>query len=90
MTWSSYPNLTVNDLNKIKVPTFVIVGDHYDVSLHHTIEMHEALSDSELFVAPGATHFIHQEKPDLLHKVMHDFCWIENLIALQYLTKVLQ
>jgi pimeloyl-ACP methyl ester carboxylesterase len=71
--WSSSPNLTIEDLNKIKVPTLVIVGDHHDVSLHHTIEMHEALINSQLFVVPGGTHFVHQEKPDLLHKVMQNF-----------------
>ena len=71
--WTTSPNLTPKDLNQIKTPTLVIVGDHWDVSLQHSIEMHEALNNSELFVAPGATHFIHQEKPDLLHKVMHDF-----------------
>ena len=71
--WSSSPNLTVKDLNKITVSTLVIVGDHHDVSLHHTIEMHQELSNSELFVVPGGTHYIHKEKPALLHKVMHDF-----------------
>jgi pimeloyl-ACP methyl ester carboxylesterase len=71
--WSSSPNLTVKDLNKIDVPTLVIVGDHHDVSLRHSIEMHEALSHSQLFVVPGGTHFIHQENPGLLHKVMQDF-----------------
>jgi pimeloyl-ACP methyl ester carboxylesterase len=71
--WSSSPTLTVQDLNKIKVPTLVIVGDHWDISLQHTIEMHQALANSQLFVAPGATHFIHKEKPKLLNKVMQDF-----------------
>jgi len=71
--WSSSPNLTTNDLRQIKVPTLIIVGDHHDVSLAHTIDMHEALVNSELFVAPGATHYIHQNKPDLLHKVMHSY-----------------
>jgi len=71
--WSSSPNLTAKDLNKISIPTLIIVGDHWDVSLRHSIEMHEELSNSELFVAPGATHYIHKEKPDLLHKVISDF-----------------
>jgi pimeloyl-ACP methyl ester carboxylesterase len=71
--WSSSPNLSVKDLNQIKVSTLVIVGDHHDVSLSHTIKMHEALSHSQLFVVPGGTHFVHQEKPELLHKVMHNF-----------------
>ncbi len=71
--WATSPNLTKDDLNKIKVPTLVIVGDHWDISLTHSVEMHEALANSELFVAPGATHFIHQEKPDLLNRVIHEF-----------------
>jgi pimeloyl-ACP methyl ester carboxylesterase len=71
--WSSSPNLTVKDLHKIKVSTLIIVGDHHDVSLSHTIKMHEALSKSQLFVVPGGTHFVHHEKPELLHKVIHNF-----------------
>jgi pimeloyl-ACP methyl ester carboxylesterase len=73
MMWATSPNLTKEDLSKINTPTLVIVGDHYDISLASTVEMHEALSNSELFVAPGATHYIHQEKPELLHQVMYDF-----------------
>jgi len=71
--WATSPNLTKDDLGKIKVPTLVIVGDHWDISIPHTVVMHEALADSELFIAPGATHYIHREKPDLLHKVIEDF-----------------
>lgn len=71
--WSSSPNLTIADLNRIKTPTLIIVGDHDDVSLRHTVEMHEALSNSQLFVVPGGTHYIHQEKPAFLHKAMYDF-----------------
>jgi len=71
--WATSPTLTEEDLAAIKVPVLVIVGDHYDISLQHTVKMHEALSNSELFVAPGATHFIHQEKPNLLNKIMHNF-----------------
>jgi pimeloyl-ACP methyl ester carboxylesterase len=71
--WATSPNLTVKDLQKIAVPTLVIVGDHYDVSLPHSLQMHEALSNSQLFVAPGATHYIHREKSELLNRVLHDF-----------------
>lgn len=71
--WATSPDLSEQNLNKITVPTLVIVGDHYDISIPHTVEMHQALANSELFVAPGATHFIHQEKPELLHRVIHDF-----------------
>ncbi len=73
MMWATQPNLSKDDLAKIEVPTLVIVGDHWDISISHTVELHEALPKSELFVAPGATHFIHQEKPDMLHRIMHDY-----------------
>ncbi len=71
--WATSPNLTKEDLGKINIPIMVIVGDHYDISIPHTVEMHEALPNSELFIVPGATHFVHEEKPDLLHKVIGDF-----------------
>lgn len=71
--WATSPTLNKSDLNNIQAPVLVIVGDHYDISINHTVSMHEALPNSELFIAPGATHFIHHEKPDLLHKVIGDF-----------------
>jgi pimeloyl-ACP methyl ester carboxylesterase len=71
--WATSPNLNKEDLNNINVPNLVIVGDHFNISIPHTVGMHEALGNSVLFVAPGATHFIHQEKPELLHRVIHDF-----------------
>lgn len=73
LMWATSPTLTVEDLNVINVPALVIVGDHFDISIPHTVEMHEALGNSQLFVAPGATHFIHQEKPELLHSVIQNF-----------------
>lgn len=71
--WSSSPNLTIEDLKNIATPTLIIVGDHHDVSLQHTVEMHEALNNSQLFVVPAGTHFIHQEQPELLHMVIENF-----------------
>ncbi len=73
MMWATSPNLSISDLSKIQVPVMLIVGDHWDISIPHTVEMHEALPNSELFVVPGGTHFIHQEKPDLLHRVIEDY-----------------
>lgn len=71
--WANSPNLELSDLSSIKTPSLIIVGDHWDISLQHTIEMHEALPNSELFVVPNGTHFVHQEKPGLLHLVIHEF-----------------
>ena len=71
--WATSPNLTLDELKQVNAKTLIVVGDHYDVSLEHSVAMHDAIEDSELFVMPGATHFLHHEKPEFLHQVLIDF-----------------
>ncbi len=71
--WTSSPNLTEADLQKIAAKTLIINGDHEDVDLEHVVSMHGAIKNAQLFIVPGATHFLHQEKPELLNQVVLDF-----------------
>jgi pimeloyl-ACP methyl ester carboxylesterase len=68
-----YPNFTEKQLQEIKTPTLVIVGDHDIISLDHTVSLFASLPHSELFVIPGATHIIPVEQPDLLNSVIIHF-----------------
>jgi pimeloyl-ACP methyl ester carboxylesterase len=68
-----YPNFTEKQLEKIKTPTLVIVGDHDIISLDHTVSLFASLPHSELFVIPGATHIVPVEQPDLLNSVIVRF-----------------
>jgi len=71
--WITSPNFTRQDLTSIKVPILVVNGDHEDVPLDHTLALYKALPNAQLFTVPGATHFLHREKPDLLNLVINDF-----------------
>jgi pimeloyl-ACP methyl ester carboxylesterase len=68
-----YPNFTEKQLEGIKTPTLVIVGDHDIISLDHTVSLFASLPHSELFVVPGATHIVPVEQPDLLNSVIVRF-----------------
>jgi pimeloyl-ACP methyl ester carboxylesterase len=68
-----YPNFTAKQLEEIKTPTLVIVGDHDIISLDHTVSLFASLPHAELFVVPGATHVVPVEQPDLLNSVIVRF-----------------
>jgi pimeloyl-ACP methyl ester carboxylesterase len=68
-----YPNFTEKQLEEIKTPTLVIVGDHDIISLDHTVSLFASLPHAELFVVPGATHVVPVEQPDLLNSVIVRF-----------------
>ncbi|WP_462248643.1 alpha/beta fold hydrolase [Ekhidna sp.] len=56
--------IAIDDLKKIDVPVLLIVGDRDAVLLEHTLEMFQALPQSNLCVLPGASHFVDHEQPD--------------------------
>jgi pimeloyl-ACP methyl ester carboxylesterase len=68
-----YPNFTEKQLEQIKTPTLVIIGDHDVISLDHTVSLFASLPHAELFVIPGATHVVPVEQPDLLNSVIVRF-----------------
>ena len=47
------------------------------MTLSHAVEMYEALPNAELAVVPGTSHFLTQEKPHLVNKLVVDFLTIE-------------
>ena len=71
--WTTSPNFSASDLAQISVPALIINGDTDDVDLAHTLELYQALPNADLFIVPGATHFLHLEKPDILHLAIEQF-----------------
>jgi pimeloyl-ACP methyl ester carboxylesterase len=47
------------------------------VTLSHAVEMYDALPNAELAIVPGTSHFLTQEKPDLVNKLVVDFLTTE-------------
>jgi pimeloyl-ACP methyl ester carboxylesterase len=63
-----YPNLTAQDLAKIKCPVLVVAGDHDAIKLEHAISLYRNLPHAQLWVVPGATHFVPMEQPDAVNR----------------------
>lgn len=67
------PNITGQDLQKIKCPVLIMSGDRDVIRLEHSIKIFNHIPNSNFFVMPGATHFGSAEKPELFNLVLLDF-----------------
>ncbi|MFD7626149.1 alpha/beta fold hydrolase [Streptomyces sp. NPDC059851] len=67
------PNLQASDLSEVTARTLVMFSDDDLVTMHHVIDMYDALPHAELAVVPGTSHFLTQEKPALVNALVLDF-----------------
>jgi pimeloyl-ACP methyl ester carboxylesterase len=67
------PDITGEDLEKIKCPVLIMSGDRDAIRLEHSIKIYEHIKNSNLFIMPGATHFGSIEKPELFNLVLLEF-----------------
>jgi len=51
----------------------VMFSDDDLVTPQHMIDMYAALPNAELAIVPGTSHFLTQEKPELVNKIVVDF-----------------
>ncbi len=67
------PNLTINDLKKIKCPALFMTGDHDIIKQSHTSEMFENVQRGYLAVIPGTKHYPQKEKAGVVNTIITDF-----------------
>jgi pimeloyl-ACP methyl ester carboxylesterase len=67
------PALDVSDLAGVTAPTLVMAGDDDVITLEHTLALYRGISNAELAVVPGTSHFLTQEKPQLVTTMVVDF-----------------
>jgi pimeloyl-ACP methyl ester carboxylesterase len=67
------PNLDVSELARVRQRSLVMFADDDLMTLTHAVQMYDALPDAELAVVPGTSHFLNQEKPDLVNAIVLDF-----------------
>lgn len=70
---ANYPNFTVDQLKTINVPFLVVAGDHDLINMDQTIGLFKNLPKAQLFIVPGATHFVMIENPDLINSEVIKF-----------------
>ena len=67
------PRLDVSELGKVTQRSLVVFSDDDLMTLSHAVQMYDAMPNAELAVVPGTSHFLTQEKPDLVNKIVLDF-----------------
>lgn len=68
-----YPNIPVAELSKIKAPVLVMTSDADIIKLEHIFEIYHHIPRAQLFVMPGATHFMLREEYKLFNQVAERF-----------------
>lgn len=62
--WAHEPNWTLRDLNKIAVPTAIVLGDRDEaIRCGHTKSMASAIPNSRLMILPAVGHFAMRQDP---------------------------
>ena len=67
------PNLQASELAKVRQRSLVVFSDDDLVTPQHMIDMYAALPNAELAIVPGTSHFLNQEKPELVNRLLVDF-----------------
>jgi pimeloyl-ACP methyl ester carboxylesterase len=67
------PNLQASELAKVTQRALVMFSDDDLMTMPHAVEMYDALPNAELAIVPGTSHFLTQEKPQLVNELVLDF-----------------
>ena len=68
--WRTEPDLPVDALRDLAVPTLLLQGDDDIVTLEHGVAMARAIPDVQLAVVPGTSHTVPYEKPALVAQLL--------------------
>lgn len=71
--WLTSPTYSIEELNQIKCPSLVLIGDRDGLYLEHTISFFRNIENSELSIIPNATHDVIHEKPVLVNSIIAHF-----------------
>jgi len=67
------PALQASELAEVTCRSLVMFADDDLVTPQHMVDMYDALPHAELAIVPGTSHFLTQEKPELVNKIVVDF-----------------
>lgn len=71
------PNLDAAELAKVTALSLVMFSDDDLVTMQHIADMYDALPNAELAIVPGTSHFLVQEKADLVNRIVIDFLTLD-------------
>ena len=68
-----YPDIRNSELAKIKAPVLIMAGDGDLIKLEHILDIYQNIPNSQLFIMPGATHFMLREEYSLFNQIVERF-----------------
>ncbi len=71
--WTANEYFPKSILEAINIPVLVVYGDHDVITLSHGIEIKNAIKNSQFCILPNTSHFVFDEKPDLIGKIAMNF-----------------
>lgn len=67
------PNISHEDLKKIKAPVLIIAGDRDIIKNEHSVEMFNNIPKAQLCIIPGATHSAPSMIPKIFNEIVNRF-----------------
>ncbi|MFY9153338.1 MAG: alpha/beta hydrolase [Prolixibacteraceae bacterium] len=71
--WLSEIYISEANLKSIKIPTMIVQGDRDGIKIEHGIELFRNIGKSQLCILPNTSHFVFDERPDLINGIAIDF-----------------
>lgn len=67
------PNIEFSELAKIKCPVLIITSDDDIIKPRHILQIYENIPNAQLFIMPGATHFMLRDENELFNMMANRF-----------------
>lgn len=67
------PHITVSDLSRITCPVLVMTSDDDIIKPRHILQIYENIPSAQLFMMPGATHFMIRDEHELYNMISNRF-----------------
>lgn len=67
------PNIAFTELTKVKCPVLLITSDDDIIKPRHILDIYEHLPNAQLFMMPGATHFMIRDEHELFNYMCNRF-----------------
>jgi pimeloyl-ACP methyl ester carboxylesterase len=68
-----YPNIKTSELSRITAEVLVMAGDADAIKLEHILEIYQNIPKAQLFIMPGATHFMLRSEYALFNQIVERF-----------------
>ncbi|WP_418644398.1 alpha/beta fold hydrolase [Tenacibaculum insulae] len=69
----NYPGISHTELNKIKAPVLIIIGDRDIIKNEHAVEIFDNIQKSQLCIIPGANHGIPRNSAKAFNEIADKF-----------------